>query len=423
MSGNWQQIGQDINGENFIDQSGYSVSLSSDGTTLAVGERLNNEFRTDAGRVRIYQNVGGNWQQVGQNITGEDNDDQSGFSVSLSADGSRVAIGAPYNDGNGSNSGHVRVYENNAGTWQQLGIDIDGDDANDNAGFSVSLSADGNTVAFGTPYGASTNRGEVAVYQYNGTSWQQIGQDIDAANFDREFGISVSLSNDGNTLAVGSSFDIYANPNTGRIRVYENNAGTWQQIGADITNTIIGIQYSQLPVSLSGDASTLAVGFPLDDFIYYDEQGNSYAKIYRNNSGTWQQLDQTINEENAQDGFGSSVSISDDGSTVAIGARYNNTKGHTRVFFNSNTLSLQEVFQTTYSISPNPNNGIATINLETQLQEVEVQIFDMLGKQLSTTKHHNIHQIHLDVSQQPQGLYVVKLLFDGKIVTSKLIKQ
>jgi hypothetical protein len=65
---------------------------------------------------------------------------ESGRSVSLSADGSRVAIGAPYNDGNGNYAGHVRIYEYSGGSWTQLGADIDGEAALDKSGYSVSLS-------------------------------------------------------------------------------------------------------------------------------------------------------------------------------------------------------------------------------------------------------------------------------------------
>ena len=85
--------------------------------------------------------------QIGSDIDGEAGGDYSGFSTSLSADGSVVAIGAFLNDGNGSSSGHVRIYKNLSGTWPQLGNDIDGEAAGDWTGASVSLSADGSVVA------------------------------------------------------------------------------------------------------------------------------------------------------------------------------------------------------------------------------------------------------------------------------------
>ncbi len=108
------------------------------------------------------------WAQLGADIDGEAAGDRSGTSVSLSADGSIVAIGAYENDGNGGNAGHGRVYENLAGTWTQQGADIDGEAAADFSGYSVSLSADGSIVAIGARYNAGngTRSGHVRVYYH-----------------------------------------------------------------------------------------------------------------------------------------------------------------------------------------------------------------------------------------------------------------
>ena len=104
---------------------------------------------TDSGHVRVYDYNGSAWAQVGDDIDGEAANDQSGYSVSLSSDGTRVAIGALLNDGNGNDSGHVRVYEYSGSAWAQVGDDIDGEAADDLSGFSVSLSSDGTRVAIG----------------------------------------------------------------------------------------------------------------------------------------------------------------------------------------------------------------------------------------------------------------------------------
>jgi len=106
----WIQQGTDIDGEAAGDYSGWSVSLSSDGSTVAIGALNNDGNGNRSGHVRIYKNISGTWTQQGSDIDGEAAGDQSGHSVSLSSDGSTVAIGAPYNDGNGSASGHVRIY-------------------------------------------------------------------------------------------------------------------------------------------------------------------------------------------------------------------------------------------------------------------------------------------------------------------------
>ena len=94
--------------------------------------------------------------------------------VSLSSDGSRVAIGAYSNDGtNGANSGHVRIYDYDGSAWVQVGGDIDGEAANDQSGRAVSLSSDGTRVAIGAKFndGANgSNSGHVRIYDYNGSA-------------------------------------------------------------------------------------------------------------------------------------------------------------------------------------------------------------------------------------------------------------
>ena len=84
--------------------------MSSDGTKIAIGAYENDGNGTNAGHVRVYGYSAGSWSQLGSDIDGEAAGDFSGASVSLSSDGTKIAIGAFYNDGNGSNSGHVRVY-------------------------------------------------------------------------------------------------------------------------------------------------------------------------------------------------------------------------------------------------------------------------------------------------------------------------
>ena len=92
---------------------------------------------SNSGHVRIYawNSATSAWEQQGADIDGEAADDMSGYSVSLSSDGTTVAIGATDNDGNGSNSGHVRIYAWNSATsaWEQQGADIDGEAAGDRA--------------------------------------------------------------------------------------------------------------------------------------------------------------------------------------------------------------------------------------------------------------------------------------------------
>jgi len=163
------QVGADIDGEAAGDNSGRSVAMSGDGSRIAIGAPYNDGTDGNGsytGHVRIYTLISGTWTQTGLDIHGEAAGDASGWSVAMSGDGSRIAIGAYDNDGNGSNAGHVRIYTLINGTWTQTGLDIDGEAAGDLSGISVAMSGDGSRIAIGTPYneGTGSNAGHVRVY-------------------------------------------------------------------------------------------------------------------------------------------------------------------------------------------------------------------------------------------------------------------
>ena len=78
----------------------------------------------------------GQWTQIGFNINGFPNNNDYNYTVSLSSDGVIVAIGEPYCNGNSLGSGKVRVFKNNLGVWTQIGQDIDGEADIDYSGLS-----------------------------------------------------------------------------------------------------------------------------------------------------------------------------------------------------------------------------------------------------------------------------------------------
>jgi Flp pilus assembly pilin Flp len=326
VTGSWNQIGQDINGEAIGDGSGFSVSLSSDGTIVAIGAHNNDGNGSASGHVRVYENLSGTWTQIGSDIDGEVTFDYSGYSVSLSADGSIVAIGAFGNDGNGGNSGHVRVYENLSGTWTQVGSDIDGEAANDQSGISVSLSADGATLAIGARWndGAGADAGHVRVYENLSGTWTQIGADINGEATLDYSGYSVSLSDDGLTLAIGAYLNDGSGGSAGHVRVYQNVGGTWTQMGSDIDGEATGDQ-SGYSVSLSASGSRVAIGAQLND-----GSGGSagHVRVYKYIAGAWTQVGVDIDGEAAGDQSGYSVSLNSNGNTVAIGSPYNDGNGN-----------------------------------------------------------------------------------------------
>ncbi len=209
--------------------SGQSVSLSSDGTTVAIGAHQNDGNGSTSGHVRIYawNSATSAWDQQGADIDGEAAGDYSGQSVSLSSDGTTVAIGANQNDGNGSDSGQVRIYAWNSATsaWDQQGADIDGGALADFSGTSVFLSSDGTTVAIGAPYNdgvSGLSSGHVRIYAWNSatSAWDQQGADIDGEAAGDYSGQSVSLSSDGTTVAIGAVGNDGNGSDSGQVRVY-----------------------------------------------------------------------------------------------------------------------------------------------------------------------------------------------------------
>lgn len=222
----WQQVGDDIKGENKGDQTGYSVSLSYKGEHVAIGSIGYDLSGNNKGQVIIYKkDTSDNWAQIGNDIVGDNECDQSGYSVSLSQYGNRVAIGANTSDGNGINSGSVKVFEYNdpSDNWFQMGRDIYGRNKGDQSGFSVSLSSDGKTVAIGSIYNSDIedDNGLVRVYSYSDIGfWYQVGGGLYGENEGDEFGYSVSLSGDGDTVAIGSPFNDDNGNDTGCVKVF-----------------------------------------------------------------------------------------------------------------------------------------------------------------------------------------------------------
>jgi hypothetical protein len=356
----WNRLGDDIDGDENNNQNGSSVSLSADGSIVAIGAYGNTNY---SGHVRVYQynanktnaqtdkslpNFGPiGWNRLGDDIVGEEAWDYSGVSVSLSADGSIVAIGAY---GNTNYSGHVRVYQYNANKttaqtnqslpnfgpigWNRLGDDIDAEAAGDQFGWSVSLSADGSIVAIGA-YANTNYSGHVRVYEWkeSSSSWVQRGFDIDGESIWNFSGESVSLSADGNRLAIGAK---YNNGLRGHVRVYEwkESSSSWVQLGFDIDGES-DMDLSGESVSLSANGSIVAIGAPWNDGNNGSDS-SGHVRVYAWNGTIWEQRGIDIDGEAVDDNSGRSVSLSADGSIVAIGAPYNdgnsNNSGHVRVY-------------------------------------------------------------------------------------------
>jgi hypothetical protein len=322
------QKGTDIDGEALADRSGFSVSMA-DSNTMAIGAIYNDDNGLESGHVRVYDWNGSTWVQKGEDINGEAGYDYSGYSVSM-PDPNTVAIGAYNNDGNGLGAGHVSIYEWNGSAWVQKGVDIDGEAAGDNSGNAVSM-PDANTVAIGARRndGSGTDAGHVRIYEWNGSAWVQKGIDIDGEAAADNSGFSVSMP-DANTVAIGANNNDANGSSSGHVRIFQWNGSAWVQKGIDIDGEAAG-DYSGQSVSMP-DANTLAIGANGND-----GNGNfsGHVRVYDWNGSTWVQKGMDIDGAAAGDHSGYSVSMPDP-NTVAIGApgpaASGIKKGQVRVF-------------------------------------------------------------------------------------------
>ena len=275
------QIGQDIDGEASGDNSGFSISLSSDGSIVAIGASGNDGNGYGSGHVRVYENQNGSWVQLGQDIDGEAAFDESGKSISLSSDGSIVAIGAPGNDGNVSGSGHVRVYENQNGSWVQVGQDIDGEAPGDASGYSVSLSSDGSIIAIGAVGNIGNGNdetenhyGHVRMYKNVSGTWMQLGQDIDGEAHADYSGLSVSLSSDGSNVAIGAPFNDGNGVSSGHVRVYDLGAElSVESFKNDFFNVFVNENTEKIEIKLHENQILNSVNlYTIDGKYLYSEK-------------------------------------------------------------------------------------------------------------------------------------------------------
>jgi len=425
LLGEWTQQGSDIDGETVGDKSGRSVSLSADGLTLAIGAQLNDGNGIDAGHVRVYQWSGMVWTQQGADIDGEAVGDASSTSVSLSADGLTLAIGAHLNDGNGMDAGHVRVYQWSGMVWTQQGADIDGEAVGDKSGASVSLSADGLTLAIGAYNngGNGPSAGHVRVYEFISGVWTQLGADIDSEAAGDFSGRSVSLSADGLTLAIGAYGNDGNGGNAGHVRVYEFISGIWTQQGADIDGEAAG-DNSGYSLSLSADGLTLAIGALSNDESFLNA---GHVRVYKLISGVWTQQGADIDGEAYNDKSGTSVSLSADSLTLAIGAPLNlgsgTWAGHVRVYGDLTVGIDEPKEEQKIQVFPNPTTGILHVRInDPNIQSGGFSVVDLYGREVDRFQlqfQNNEHTI--DLQGLANGLYLLTYSTDGVVLWQEKI--
>ena len=319
------------------DQFGYSIALSGDGRTLAVGaitedsaaQPVDGSQRDDSqqssGAVYVFTRAGSTWaQQAFLKGAHVESGDLFGFSVALSFDGNTLA-GAAFNDrGSGrtidaphdtraNGSGAVYVFTRQNGGWsQQAYVKASRNEPSDGFGFATAISEDGNTLAVGAgdeacltpgidPPGCDNDSppqraaniwvGAAYVFVRDGATWTE--QAFIKANNARpynSFGVRLALSGDGNTLAVSAYL--------------EDNAG--RGVRAPVVQPFL-LQENLNPWREHRNES--------------EESGAVY--VHTRSGRTWTQGAYVKGSNtDAGDEFGSTVALSGDGKIMAVGAHH-----------------------------------------------------------------------------------------------------
>jgi hypothetical protein len=410
-----------------FDRFGYSVSMSDDGNTLAVGAPDENSAArgiggeqaddcdatesfncaSSAGAVYVYTRSGATWSgPVYVKASNTQAFQNFGFSIALSRDGNTLAVGAPGEGsaatgigGNpgyscdiqpfncASSSGAVYVYTRSGSTWAgPVYVKASNNrpagsfQPSQRFGFSIALSQDGNMLAVGAPgegsagiegdpnyscdirpFNCASSSGAVYVYTRSGATWS--GPDyVKASNTQASqlFGSSIALSEDGNTLAAGApgessaargiggnpdyscgvgAVPVNCAPSSGAVYVYTRSDSAWSgPVYVKASNTQ-AFQLFGSSIALSQDGNTLAAGAPGEGSAATGIDGNQVddcdttspvncafdsgaAYIYTRSGSTWSDDTVYVKASNTgtSDSFGSTVALNRDGSVLAVGA-------------------------------------------------------------------------------------------------------
>jgi len=321
-----------MEGDEELGRYGSSVSTSGDGTVVAVSAKdAKNEEGIDTGAVYLYS-----MSKEGEDNTtsltllqvfyGESSKDEFGNTLALSQYGSRLVVGSR---GENDQMGAARIYEleeegGEASSWTLMnGGAIIGAYPSGRTGFAVSISHDGNVVAIGSP---TEGGGVIRTYKYTDMGWIEYGSVIEGLPSREAAGYSISLSDTGSTMAIGfpKAKNSDGSVNAGKTVVYVMTGDEWVVFGQEIygeeDNDIDGGS-----VAMSQDGTLLVIGGKGHDKVDITTgevimSSVGYCRIYEMTqlSSEWE-FQYSIKGTSADERLGTWVAVSSDGNTVACG--------------------------------------------------------------------------------------------------------
>jgi len=399
VSGNWVQVGQDIQ------QYGYRIMLSNDGSTIAITSHGNLNL------VRVYENINNNWTQIGQDIA------EDGHDIALSGDGAVLAIAPMANS-------QFNIYKNISGTWTNIGsINTPG------GAFSVCLSENGDTIAT-SPHPGTT----IDINKFVNNKWVYSNTIVGNPN-DVSTGYRMDMSSDGSTIAV-TTMAVYPN-NMGSIKVYRYINNTWIQIGNAITSQVPSENFGS-NVAISGSGNVVIVGTREDG-----NTGNGRVEIHEYSQGNWVKKGEVIDQNGNKIEW--AIALSRDGNSLALksngkigpkpatsttddGSNPDNYQGkgtssEVRVYDISGILSSDKFVLENFKIYPNPATNVVNITNSDNMFINQVQVYDLSGKLITTQNFNNETEIQLNVETLKPETYLIHLQTNQGITVKKLIKK
>ena len=307
------------------DRFGTSVSLSYDGSALVVGAPGRS---SGAGTAFVFSRTGTAWAQTKQLVpagTASGPGDAFGTSVAISPSGNRAVVGAPYNDpSNVSNAGAVYVFSS-ASQWETASVKIvpttlvvDG-----NFGMSVALNTAGDRIVAGEPgvtVGTYARAGQARVYDLLGSSWVAAGVMTRSVpeNANEAMGSSVAISPEGQLVAAGAPGAKASGATCGMAVVYRLSAGTsWVREGELYSTSAVDSDQLGAAVAIPSGEDTVIVGVPGAQI----QVDTGAAFVFTFDTNIWREHSVVTSRSSAaNDGFGTSLSVSSNGRTLAVGA-------------------------------------------------------------------------------------------------------
>ena len=354
----------------------YSIDINGEGNLFAIGLPYVNNF---TGLVKIYIiNDDQSFTQLGSDLLGENVNDQFGFKIKLSNDGMTIAISSPYFDNSINIKGKVKVFNYNQDTfsWNQYGFDINDVYEDQNFGFNIDLSANGNILAIGAPFknfnsddGAINKfrNGQVLIFKFRNVSydewnnpeinimkgnqtaldinnkyWIQMGNNI-LINYQQHntfIGEYISLSKDGTKIALGIPYYDHVlddvnktiRVDDGKVIVFEyreiNTQNDWDTLeiikGSDsvFNSSAIKSYWVRYGDHFIGNNDQIGNGICLNYdgsiLAFSSSKNNGYIKVFYYENFKWNQMGNIINNTDIQsDSY--NIKLSDNGKVLAIG--------------------------------------------------------------------------------------------------------